>query len=53
MKHFNFSLFVFGIVAGLLVGVLTSRPVTWITLGVVAGVALAFTIRPKKKSCCQ
>jgi predicted benzoate:H+ symporter BenE len=53
VKRFNFSLLVVGIIAGLLVGVLTARPIAWTTIGVVAGLALAFAVPPKKKSCCQ
>jgi predicted benzoate:H+ symporter BenE len=53
VKRFNFSLLVVGLIAGLLVGVFTAHPITWISIGIVAGIALAISIRPKKKSCCQ
>jgi hypothetical protein len=53
VKRFNFSLLVVGVIAGLLLGVLTARPITWTTIGMGAGVALALVIHPKKKSCCQ
>ncbi|MGZ4819484.1 MAG: hypothetical protein ACXVZJ_12715, partial [Terriglobales bacterium] len=53
VKRFNFKPLIIGIIAGLLVGVLTAHPTTWISIGVVAGCALGLVVRPKKKSCCQ
>jgi hypothetical protein len=53
LKRFNFKPLMVGIIAGLLIGVMTAQPVIWISIGVVAGCAMGFAIRPKKKSCCQ
>lgn len=53
MKSVNFSLLIVGLIAGLLLGVLTARLMTWTAIGLVAGVALALMVHPKKKSCCQ
>ena len=53
MKRFNFSLLIVGIIAGLLVGVLTAHPALWISVGTAAGCVFGLVIQPKKKSCCQ
>jgi hypothetical protein len=53
VKRFNFYPLIVGLIAGLLIGVLTARPTAWTAIGLVAGCAMGFVIRPKKKSCCQ
>ncbi len=42
-----------GAIAGLLVGVLTARPLLFIVIGIIAGIGLGLLVRPKKKACCQ
>ena len=42
-----------GLIAGLLLGVLTSQPVLFVAFGLALGCALGFLIRPHKKSCCH